>query len=203
MEERLGDSKLEGRIVGAVMAAASVLTVVFMAHHPTSRDQVALAPPVHGALMILILIAFTGYLRFCMLRGTKWLAILAGLVAFGVGTIANLLAATINGFAVPALVERNASDDLYLLSWELNQALAYEGAYAVSAAFILWGADMLARERGLGRLIGAAGIIAGTAPAFLLATGAIDMHVAGALIVYSTQAAFGVIISLWMMRGSA
>jgi hypothetical protein len=187
------------KVLGALMAAASVLTIVFMAHHPTSRTDVALAPPVHGVLMALMLVTFAGFLRFSMQRGVGRTAVLIAVVAYGAGVCGGLLAAAINGFAGPALVARGAPEELFLLPWELNQALAYMGVYATSTAYALWGADLLFRERAAGRLLGVAGIAAGLAPPVLFASGATDMHVAGAIIVYSIEAAFAALIGLRMM----
>lgn len=187
-------------LAGAVLAAASVLSVFVMAHHPTNAGQVALANLVHGALMILLLFVFTGFARFAARLGLARFWVLTGMIFYGAAACGNLLAATINGFAVPALAAREPalSKDIFRLAWELNQALAYAAVYAVSVAFILWGADLISRKRAFA---GLAGLAAGGVPAALLTTGALDMHVAGAFAVYALQAAFGLIIGILMMRG--
>ncbi len=85
---------------------------------------------------------------------------LAGLVAYGTGFVANLFAGTINGFIVPAVADRvdhAASGDLFVLLWQSNQAAANLGVYATSAA---------------------------------LFTGAITLDVTGAMIAYSVHAAW-------------
>jgi hypothetical protein len=86
--------------------------------------------------------------------------------------------------------------------WPLNQIFAFAAAYAMSGAFALWGADLLLRgPRSIDRLLGLAGIAAGLAPAALLATGALDLHVEGAFIVYAGQALFTVLVGASLMRG--
>lgn len=189
-----------GPASGAVLAAASVLGVLVMAHHPTNTGQAFLANLVHGALMILQLLLFAGFARFAARLGMAGFCALTGLVFYGAAVCGNLLAATINGFAVPALAARepSISQDIFRLAWELNQALAYAAVYAASVAFILWGAALIARGR---MLAGIAGIAAGGVPAALLAIGSLDMHVAGAFAAYSIQAAFGLIIGILIMRG--
>lgn len=190
------------RLAGAMLAAASALSVLVMAHHPTSFDAATFGNLVHGALMILLLIVLAGFARFASGRGLQRFPVLAGLVFYAAAAFGNLLAATINGFAVPALAAREPaiSKDVFRFAWELNQALAYAAVYAISLAFILWGADLVTRKR---KVAGLAGLAAGAIPAALLATGAIDMHVAGAFIIYAMEAAFGVIIGVLMMRGRA
>lgn len=62
---------------------------------------------------------------------------LLGLVAYAAGAIGNLLAASISGFATPALIEAGAAKEILSLCWRLNQAFAYEAAYACAAGFSL------------------------------------------------------------------
>lgn len=186
------------RFAGAMLAAACVLSVVVMAHHPTSAGSASLANHVHGALMIALLIAFAGFSRFSARLGLRRFPVLAGLVFYGSASVGNLLAATVNGFAVPALAAREPaiSQEVFRFAWELNQALAYAAVYATSLAYVLWGAELFARKQ---RLAGIAGLAAGAVPAALLAAGALDMHVAGAFVVYAAQAAFGIVIGLLMV----
>ncbi|OFX00146.1 MAG: hypothetical protein A3E78_06040 [Alphaproteobacteria bacterium RIFCSPHIGHO2_12_FULL_63_12] len=188
-------AKHNDRFAGWLMAAASVLSVVVMAHHPTGGGDMRLVNGVHGALMGLILINIVGFFRFGSGEGLARLSVSAGLVAYAAGMFGNLLAATINGFAAPALMARGASKDVLGFAWELNQALAYEAVYAISAAYVLWGIGLVRRGA---RAVGVAGIAAGAAPAALLAAGALDMHVAGAMIIYAAQSAFAFIIGIRM-----
>jgi hypothetical protein len=190
-------SGLQVRAAGGVLAAVSILSVLVMAHHPTGADNAPLARSVHGAMMILVLMMATGYAQFAAKRDLARLPVMAGMVFYGAGANGNLLAATINGFAVPALIERGATPDILAFAWELNQALAFEAVFAISAAFAFWGADLFRRNA---PVTGIAGIAAGLVPAALLASGAMDMHVAGAFVIYGIQAAFGAIVGVQMIR---
>ncbi|MEK7264762.1 MAG: hypothetical protein AAB227_01565 [Pseudomonadota bacterium] len=183
------------RLAGVSMAAASALSVLVMAHHPTSFGDAALVKGVHGALMALILINLAGFCRFAASEGLARFSVLTGLIAYAAGMFGNLLAATVNGFAAPALMARGASKDIFAFAWELNQALAYGAVFAISAAFILWG---LALTRSGSRFAGAAGLAAGVLPAALLFAGVLDMHVAGAAVVYAAQSAFTFVIGVRM-----
>ena len=181
-------------VAGAALAIAAALTVLAMAHHPTGTALAAtLGRAVHGVLMVLILLMLAGFIRFAAMRGLGRFVVALALTFYASGTLANLLAGAINGFVVPALLERGAYETNAALLWTMNQTFAKSAVYAISAAFALWGADMLARGP---RLIGAAGIVAGALPAALLAAGALDMDVAGALVLYGGQALFAVLAGI-------
>jgi hypothetical protein len=53
--------------------------------------------------------------------------------------------------------------------------------------------------RGTDRLLGAIGLIAGLAPAALLATGTLDLHVEGAVVVYAAHAFFAGLVGLRLL----
>jgi hypothetical protein len=183
------------------MIGAAVLSVLAMAHHPTGTGgHSGLSQLVHGAMMIVVIVMLAGFTQFASRRGLGRFPVLAALVFYAGGAVGNLLAATINGFAVPALAAQEVSHDLFRLTWELNQALAYGAVYASSIAFVLWGADASLEKHGSQRLLGLAGLAAGLAPAALLASDAVDMRVAGALIVYTVQSAFALIVGVSLLR---
>lgn len=197
-DRKAGDRMAGDRMAGGALVVASLLVVLLMAHHPTSAGPHWLARFVHGGMMVLVVVILAAFARFAARRGLDRFPALLGLAFYAAGAFGNLFAATVNGFAVPALAERGADKALFALAWELNQAAAYAAVYATAAAFALWGADMLARRP---RTAGAFGIVAGVIPAGLLATGALDMRIAGAFIVYASISAFSVIIGIQMMRG--
>jgi hypothetical protein len=192
----------DDRLAGAALAGASALSILAMAHHPTGTGHSPLAEIVHGAMIVFVLASFAGYSRLAARRGLQRFVIWAALVTYGAGAMANVLAATINGFVVGAVVADGASDDILRLCWALNQALAYGAVYATSIAFLLWGADLM-RDGGARRIIGVIGVAAGTAPAALLMTDTLEMNVAGAFVVYALQAAFGVLVGADLLRTGA
>lgn len=153
--------------------------------------------PIHGLMLASLVLMWAGFTQFAQWLGAERFSVKLGLVCYGAGAIANVFAALINGFVVEALHANGASEDLLRLCWELNQALAYFGVYVSSAAFAIWGASSLAADW---RVFGAAALAAGLAPPALLATGAVDMHVTGAYVVYAIHAAFAVFAGARMLR---
>lgn len=189
------------RAAGAIMAGAAALSVLAMAYHPTGAHGAGgLAQIVHGAMITVILTMLAGFARFAARRGLGGNLPLAGLVAYAASAAAHLAAATINGFAVPALAEREAAHDLFLLAWELNQASAGLGAYLTSAAFFFWSLDLTLKGPGGNRALGLVGLGVAIGPAAMLATGAIELNVAGAFVVYAAHALFTALVGIQMMR---
>ncbi len=192
------------RAAGIAMAAAAAGTILAMAHHPSGAHAGGPGGLVHGAMILFLAVLGWGFVTFAVRRGGARPLILAGLVAYGLGVFAHVGAATINGFVVPALAARGdgaVGHDISLFAWESNQALARLGVYATGAAFILWGADLLRGPGGETRALGALGLLAGAAPAALLATGAIGMNVAGAFAVYAAHAAWSALVGIQLIRG--
>jgi hypothetical protein len=198
------DNAQGDRIAGGALILGALLSVLAMAHHPDHVDPGGLVGIVHGAMIVLMSAAAFGYTHFALRRGLKRPEILAGLIAYLVSLVAHLGAGTINGFIVPALAARGAdlaSHDVFLLAWESNQALARLGVFATAAAFTFWSIDFLRRSGLETKTIGGLGLLAGLVPAVLLATGAINMHVAGAFAAYAAFAAWGVLVGLHLVRG--
>lgn len=190
------------RIAGSAMIGAAAMSLLAMAHHPTSAHDGPIGGIVHGAMIAVMTVTFYGFAHFALRRGLARPAILAGLVAYAVSLFAHIGAAAINGFVVTALAGRGIADHgLFLLAWESNQALAKLGIFATAIAFALWALDFLRRPGLEAKAIGSLGLIAGLAPATLLATGAIRMDVAGAGLAYAAFAAWGVAVGQHLIRG--
>jgi hypothetical protein len=192
------------RIAGAAMIGAALLSMLAMAHHPTHVDSSGLVEFVHAAMMVLSAVMACGFAHFALRRGFARPAILAGLVAYAIALFAGIGAATINGFVVPALAHHGdalGGRDVFLLAWEGNQALARLGVFATAAAYALWSIDFLRRPGIEPRLIGGFGLAAGLVPAALLASGALDMRVAGAMLVYAASASWAIAVGQHLARG--
>ena len=198
------DNRGADRIAGGALVLGSLLSVLAMAHHPTRVDPNGLVGIVHGAMIVLMSATAFGFAHFALRRGVARPAILAGLIAYAIGLVADLGAATVNGFAVPALAAHGAAlsgRDVFLLAWELNQALARLGVFATATAFAFWSIDFLRRPGFEPRAIGGLGLIAGLGPAALLWAGAMDMHVAGAFAAYAAFAFWGTLVGVHLFRG--
>lgn len=190
------------KAAGAALVTGAVATVAAMAHHPASADAAMLGGLVHGAMLLLLALTAYGFAHFAIARGAARPPVLAGCIFYATGAFANVGAATINGFVVPALAERGAGAvgrDIFVLAWEANQALAVLGVVATGAAFLLWSADLLRRGGARERAIGILGVAAGALPVAMLAAGAIRMDVTGALLVYAINAAWAALIGLHLL----
>jgi hypothetical protein len=191
------------RIAGGALILGSLLSVFVMAHHPEHVDPNGIVGLVHGAMLTLMGVIAFGFAHFALRRGLARPAILAGLVAYFIGVVADLGAGTTNGFIVPALAAHGpalTSRDVFLLAWEANQALARLGVFATAAAFTLWSIDFLRRPGFEPKAIGGLGLAAGLVPAALLASGATDMHVAGAFLAYAAFALWGTLVGVHLVR---
>ncbi|MBV9882307.1 MAG: hypothetical protein JO276_04800 [Sphingomonadaceae bacterium] len=192
------------RIAGGALIAGAMLSVLVMAHHPEHVDPNGIVGLVHGAMLTLMTIIFYGFAHFALRRGVARPPILAGLICYAIGVVADLGAGTTNGFIVPALAAHGSvlsGRDVFLLAWEANQALARLGVFATAAAFVFWSLDFLRRPGFEAKAIGALGLIAGIGPASLLISGVIDMHVAGAFLAYAAFALWGVLVGFHLVRG--
>ena len=194
------------RIGGAALIAAAAGTVLAMAHHPVGAHSGALGPAVHAAMIAFVALTAFGFAAFAAARGPARPKILAGIILYALALFGHVGAATINGFVVPALAGRGPGlidNDIFLLAWEANQALAKLGVIASSLAFLFWSLDFLGRSGAEPRAIGMVGLAAGIAPPAFLLAGVIDMDVAGAFLVYVVQAAWGVCVGLHLVRRRA
>lgn len=199
MSSQLPSPPRSARLVGYLMIGAALLAVFAMAHHPDASGSTALARAVHGGLLVLSLLLLAGFWMVSEKMGLGLVSVKMAMVAYTYGVFAVCIAGTVNGFVVPALIDAGALDkDLFRFAWELNQSLAYGSAYAVAAASVLWGAVLVRRQGVLARVLGAAGLLTGAIPAALLASDALDMHIAGAMAVYSAHWVFAGLAGAWL-----
>lgn len=189
------------RVAGTALVIAAIGTVAAMGHHPTRIDSGVIGP-VHGIMIALLILMSWGFLHFAFRQGVSRPLILGGLLAYGVGLFEHLGAATINGFAMPALASRGPIDrDILLFAWEVNQALARLGVYMTGVAFVLWSLDLLRGEGRAAKAVGGLGLLAGAAPLVLLGSGLIEMNVGGAFLAYALHAAWTAVLGAAILRG--
>jgi hypothetical protein len=188
------------RAAGIALIGAAGLSMLTMAHHPTSLAAGALIGIVHGVMILVIGIMTFGFAHFAGRQGLDRPAVLAGLVAYAIGALANVGAGTLNGFVAPAIATHQPplGHDLFDLVWAMNQALAKLGVVALGLAYLLW-ALSLWRQQKVAALLG---LVAGGIPALLLIGGWIDMHLHAAILVYAAQALWAALIGWLLLRGS-
>lgn len=192
-ETRHGD-----RAAGLALVGAAAFSMLAMAHHPTSLRAGAMIGIVHGAMILFVGMMAFGFTHVARRRGLDRPAVLAGLVAYAIAAGADVGAATINGFAAPALAAHGASHDAFDTLWVLNQALAALGVVATGVAYALWSLDLWRRWKAVALL----GLLAGAVPALLLIGGWIDMHLHWAVLVYAAQALWAALIGFLLLRGA-
>lgn len=191
-ENRTGD-----RVAGIALIGAAAASMFAMAHHPTSLRAGAMIAIVHGAMILFTGMMTFGFAHFARRLGLARPAVLAGLVAFAIGAIAEVGAATVNGFAMPALAAHGASHDAIDTLWFLNQALAGLGVAAIGAAYTLWTLALWRRHK----LVAALGFVAGAVPALLLLGGWIDMHLHWAMLVYAALTLWAALVGWLLFAG--
>lgn len=190
------------QVAGAALMIAAGAVVLAMTHHPTSGHS-ALNGPVHGAMIGLVGVMAYGFAQFARSRGLDRPAVLAGLVAYAIASVAHIVAASINGFVVPAMGHDGIGHELAHFGWAMNQAFAYLGVVATGVAYLLWSSDFLRRPGLEARIIGVLGLAAGAVPVALLVVGALRMNVAGALIVYAADVGWAALVGWHLWRGRA
>ena len=170
-----------------------------MSHHPSVQSSdvgrivaelermSALTGTVHGALMVLMLVALYCLTQHCLQRGLRRPLVRAGLIAYATGTLAMLGAALVSGFLIVDVAshlaystpaEQHVSEQLLALCHTFNQTLATFGTVALSAGIALWSIDLL-RSAGLARWIGVLGCVIGLLPTVGLASGLLHLNVHG------------------------
>lgn len=196
---RMAEVTKGDRAAGIALIAAAGLSMLAMAHHPTSLRAGALNGIVHGAVILFAGMMVFGFTHVARLRGLERPAVLAGLAAYGLATLGNVGAALMSGFVAPALAAHapGASHDLFDLSWAMNQSLAMLGVVATGAAYLLWSLDLWRTSKPAALL----GVAAGAVPAAFVLSGA-GMHLHVAILVYATQVLWAALIGWLLLRGT-
>ncbi|MCE3001649.1 MAG: hypothetical protein LW860_02945 [Xanthomonadaceae bacterium] len=167
------------RLAGGLLLGCALLAMLAMAHHPHAHgggDRLAalarIAGPnavVHGALLVLLVALVVLLGEFAAARIREAALARAGQVLFLLGGSALVLAALVNGFAVPALAISMAGQaagpewtPMLRFAWQLNQAASGFGVLAWAAGIAVLSVDLV-RRRGPSRWVGVYGLVAGAA----------------------------------------
>ena len=201
MQENLLVSRSEDRLIGWILAATSAIAVVGMANHPVGEESFKdYGRMFHGVMMVTAIVVFATLSRFAARYGTERFSVWMGLVCLGFGTAASLIAGSVDGFVVPELADRGLEEQMWPLTWALNQTMAQGAIYLTGVAFVLWGIDWAKQTNGAARMRGAAAALVGVIPPLCLALGIINMHAFGAFIAYSIQTIFCVLAAWEILR---
>lgn len=210
-----------GQFAGLLIVLASLLSVVALAHHPTAqaRDPAAFvaeisrkAPMdrlVHGSMILFIGVLVYGFFYLTVRLGgtTPWA--LAAFIAYALGAIGMVGAASIDGFVVPDLVARyqdQPAEQLQTMRHLLGlclvmiRAWARLGVITMSLAYVFWSVALLARPGGI-RIVGAIGCITGASLVIAALCGILPMTMHGMLVLGVAQTVWSVAIGILLMRG--
>jgi|GEM_PF-1617320 len=191
------------QIVGWLVVIAAVVSVFAMMNHPTGHGHGALNVIVHGSMLTVLFVWMLGYASMSLHLGMQKPLVLGGLIAYFLGSLAHMMAATTNGFVAPAMVAHGGNlvgHDILILCWEFNQKLAMLGVYGTGMAFVLFSIHLLLSVGWSKHLLGALGLLAGIAPVGILIANGSAMNVHTALIVYSFHAMWTILIGITLIR---
>lgn len=167
------------KIAGATLVTASALAVLAMSHHPTAHGSTAnewvsemarvggLSRAVHAAMIATVVAIWLALDAWSDTRGGRGPVRVAAKL-YGLGALAMIGAALINGFAVDSLAARalagglEAMDDavrVIPLSWALNQTLAGFGVFAMCGAIAAWSLDLWRVPGTLARVTAGYGLV--------------------------------------------
>ncbi len=214
-------SHFQSKTAATVLIVGGVLVTVFMLHHPTpgghGPEAVAAiqttANWVHGLLIACLIFIVAGLHAISHRMFKQSFAARLASTSFALGVGCYVLAATVNGFAVPAFAAHFAANpetsatSLNVISrfaWEFNQALSNIGAIATGMAIALWSLCLLRWNAGSRQpvitapvwliwLTGTIGIVAGIAPALALILSYMKLEVLGMTIVVAAHAVWFVL----------
>lgn len=195
------DHTYQPSLAGWIVGLAAILNIILMLLHPTGHDSGGMPELIHGMLQFIILLQFAAILFLVRSMGLSFLAMTA-ITFLGVGQLAGILAATINGFVAPELAiyaQGKIAGDVATFAWVFNQSLAQLGVIAVGISFAAFGAAFWAKGWSVPAI---AGLVAGLLPLGLIVSGVIEMDLHGAQFAYITQAIFMVVLGWTLARNS-
>ena len=212
----------DGAPAGIAIVVASLLTLLSIAHHPTTSKALSPADAiaaivassgsdrmVHATVIGTMLAMVFGFTVYTLRRGLHRSAVIGALIAFTFGVATTLGAALIDGFLIPEIASRYAAataDQLTRGAMLLSvcalaiQVATKAGLVGMSLAIVLWSADLIF-DKGFLRIAGVVGVLAGIVPAVLtLSGGYIDPHALMIVLVIQTIWYLGIATLLLQRR---
>jgi hypothetical protein len=206
------------RTAGVMLGACTVLSLLMVAMHPTIHaapagevlDQLVknrtLDGFVHGSLIAIMVGYWFGFAGLAAYLGLNRAPALLGLIAYGVGVIATIGAATIDGFVGPAFAAHVPADqagialDILIFASAAIQYLTKLGFVGLSLGMLACSVPLLAIP-GLARTTGFLGVVAGGLPAgFILAFDpTLNPHVL--IMILLVQAIWNLAAAALLLRG--
>lgn len=206
------DNTRQGQIAGGLIIAATLGSLVFMLHHPTSvagpDDGMLMRDwgigPVHAGMLVCLVLLTLAFSVMARRLNEDHASVRMGATAFTLGMQALIGAGLINGFVLVDL-ENAISDPASLvlpfrILWAVNQALTGLGIGLCALATSLWSIRMLA-SGGMNRLAGGVGLALGALAAWWLLAGQGEFGLYPAVTATVALAVWSLIVAVQMIRG--
>jgi len=208
------------RLAAAILAVGSVVTAPLMPFHPHLHapdfagwvqrlaDTAPQNAAVHGSIMLAFLLVMFGHSRLCQRLGPTRMPVIAGALAFLLGSLAGFGAASIDGFILPNIAIRQASNEpqqmeaimrpAVAIGVEVIKTLSRGMVVLLCTAVICWSVAILRGPWG-SRALGITGLVAGILPLTALALGRLpmNMHGVGVFLLLLTIFNLAVAVRLW------
>jgi hypothetical protein len=203
------------RAAGIAILTGVLAPLLLIGLHPTGHDLAAEGSShlllinylVHGVAIAAQPILFLGLLGLTSHLGNSKRAI-AGLVVWGSGAVAVLIAAALSGFVAPEVIDwqRDATGS-QAESWQallaytgwLNRAFAGISVIAAGAAIICWSAAIGGTGR-LSRFTAILGYVAGTLLVIGVGSGHLRLNVHGIIVTTALQAVWLICVGIHLYR---
>lgn len=213
---------LTRRLVGGTLIGASALSLLAMSHHPTAHGMTdelwvtdlvrigALSRPVHGAMIVVVIALWLALAEISSWRGSALTRIAERL--YGLGAIAMIGAALINGFAIDHYASNALQDGpdalrdaarVLPLAWSLNQTLAGFGVFALSGGIVAWSLDLWRGPGVWARATAGYGIVMMLGLCATFACGLFPLDVKGMAAIVLVQAGWYVMAGVVSWRNAA
>jgi len=221
--------RTDDRKAGFAFLAGSLGGLVTMAIHPSGMvglipeqvEHLALMSAIaHSIAMVSFLLLFLGAIGLTRrlasyeAEGSEDRLALAGLVAYGFGVVALLLATAVSGFILPDILRHSVHDAaanapqwnvVMDAVFQFNQAFARIYSVTASVAIVLWSASALRNRMGnrygLGRGIAIYGCVVAPLIVVLIAIGHLRLNVHGMAVVVLAHAIWFVTVGVQLQRG--
>lgn len=210
------------RIAGATLLGASAMALLAMSHHPSAHggsgsewlSEMArigtLSRGVHAAMIAAVVALWLALDAWTHARGGQGTVRVAARL-YGLGALAMVGAALINGFAVDSLAARaltggleamDGAARLMPLTWALSQTLAGFGVFAMCGGIAAWSADLWRVPGTLSRAAAGYGLLLALIVCGTFATGLFRLDVRGMGAVVAAQAVWYVLVGGVLWRGA-
>lgn len=203
-----------GPAYGWALIVTTLLTVIFVAHHPMAdmhdraqglHNIAAIADPqrwVHGGLMGLMVLYTVCFSGFAWRLGVGQPLVMAGWLSYVLGCGVMLLAALTDGFLVSDVAGSGLTGayDLIGFCFILIQGFSKLGFVLIAAAIVLWG-HALMHHTGGARWVGLLAMATGGFSAAFILTSTHGLNVMTLFWYMVAQTVWNMTVAIWMIRG--